>query len=175
MGLMEPIETRRLRFHALTMDDLPAVHRQFSDPEMCRFFSEPPCSWEEAEGIIRHYQGSGPDYLRYGLFDKVSGEFIGTCGWHYWDPVRRQVEIGYDIWKRFWRQGYISEALPVLLSLCFGHLDVDRIYVLVDPRNTASIASARKLGFVTCEPCRKPDQESQVCLELTRTALVSNT
>lgn len=78
------LQTRRLAFRFLTPDDLDVIYRQFSDPEMCRYFSEPPCSLEVARGIIAHYQNpQGKPYLRYGLFDRQSGEFIGTCGYHY--------------------------------------------------------------------------------------------
>ncbi|MGE5653063.1 MAG: GNAT family N-acetyltransferase [Bacillota bacterium] len=169
MRLSEPFETRRLKFRLLTMDDLASVHRQFSDQEMCRYFSEPPCTLDEAKGIIEHYQEpEGKGHLRYGLFDLATGAFIGTCGYHYWDRDRKQVEIGYDIWKHYWQQGYASEALPVLIRLCFEHLGVDCVYVLVDPGNAASIATVAKFGFKPCPLCRKPDVVSQICLRLMR-------
>lgn len=165
----QPFETERLTFRLLTLDDLEAVYRQFSDPDMCRYFSEPPCDREEARAIIEQYQYSaGKDHLRYGLFEKHSGAFIGTCGYHYWDPERKQVEIGYDIWKEYWREGYISEALPVLIDLCFASLDVTCVYALIHPENTASIASVRKFSFVFCEPLRSSEGDSQVCLKLMR-------
>ncbi|MGE5559584.1 MAG: GNAT family N-acetyltransferase [Chloroflexota bacterium] len=170
MSLSQPFETSRLRFRLLTEADLDVVHRQFSDPDMCRWFSEPPATLAEARGIIEHYRApEGQDHLRYGMFAKETGEFIGTCGYHYWDRDRRQVEVGYDIWKAHWRQGYVSEALPVLLSLCFARLGVDHVYILVHPENIASIASVRKFGFRDCEPCRQPDTENEICLKLSRT------
>ncbi len=167
--LSKPFQTKRMAFRLLSMEDLPAVYRQFSDPEMCRFFSDPPCSWEEARGIIEHYQDpEGKGYLRYGMFDKGTGAFIGTCGYHYLDRGRSQVEVGYDVWKEYWRQGYISEALPVLIELCFEVLGVECVYVLVHPDNVASIATARKFGFRECEPCREYEGGPQLCMKLLR-------
>jgi ribosomal-protein-alanine N-acetyltransferase len=152
----------------LNAADLPVVARQFSDPEMCTYFSEPPCTMEQAEAIIDHYRNpEGQDHLRYGLFDKRTDSFVGTCGYHYLDLGCRQVEIGYDIWKEYWRQGYASEAVAKLIAICFDFLPVDCVYVLVHPGNRASLATARKLGFAACEPRRAASQE-QVCLELTR-------
>lgn len=169
MKLSEPFETKRMRFRLLTMDDLITVHRQFSDPEMCQYFSEPPCDLDDAKSIIDHYQDpEDKGHLRYGMFNKMTGEFIGTCGYHYWDRERRQVEIGYDVWKDNWRQGYVSEALPVLISLCFEHLKVDCVYVLVHPHNTASIASVTKFGFKPSPPCRELQSDSQRCMRLIR-------
>jgi [ribosomal protein S5]-alanine N-acetyltransferase len=167
-------ETERMIIRLLTMDDLDAVYRQFSDPDMCRYFSEPPCDRQEARAIIEHYQNpEGKDHLRYGLFDKQTGAFIGTLGYHCWDPERKQVEIGYDIWKEYWRQGYISDALPILIDLCFDFHEVECIYVLVHPENTASIASVRKFGFIPCEPLRSFEGDPQVCLKLMRADWIS--
>ncbi|WP_310829144.1 GNAT family N-acetyltransferase [Paenibacillus pedocola] len=170
MHLSEPFQTKRLQFRLLILDDIDAVFRQFSDPDMCRYLSEPPCDLEEAKEIIAHYKNpEGTDHLRYGMFDIETGAFIGTCGYHYWDHNLKQVEVGYDIWKDYWRQGYMSEALPALLNICFEHLGVDCIYILTHPQNQASIASVARFGFEACEPCRKVDEEPQICMKLIRT------
>jgi ribosomal-protein-alanine N-acetyltransferase len=169
MRLSEPFETKRIKFRLLDINDIEVVCRQFSDPDMCRYFSDPPCDLEEAKGIIEHYQRpEGKGHLRYGMFDKETDIFIGTCGYHYWDRELKQVEIGYDIWKDYWKQGYISEALPVLINICFEHLGVDCTYILTHPQNVASIASVRKYGFKECEPCRSTIEE-QKCMKLMRT------
>lgn len=161
-------KTKRMKFRLLNNNDLEAVHRQFSDPDMCKYFDEPPCDLKEAKGIIEHYQNpEGKDHLRYGMFDKETDVFIGTCGYHYWDKKNKQVEIGYDIWKDYWKQGYISEALPVLIEICFNHLGVDCIYILTHPQNKASMASVRKFGFYECTPCREAD-ENPKCMKLMR-------
>jgi ribosomal-protein-alanine N-acetyltransferase len=167
MSLKNQIETERLKLRFLDDSDLNDVYHQFSDPEMCQYFSEPPCDMTEAKEIIDHYKNpEGKGYLRYGLFDKQTDAFIGTCGYHYLDRDKNQVEIGYDIWKDYWRQGYASEVLPILLQVCFDELEVDCIYVLVDPKNEASIATVRKFGFKDCDFCREPDTEQTICMKL---------
>ncbi|MFE8700686.1 GNAT family N-acetyltransferase [Cytobacillus sp. FJAT-54145] len=169
MKLSNPFSTERMNFRLLTMDDLEVVYRQFSDPDMCKYFSEPPVDLKEAKEIIEHYKDpEGKGFLRYGMFDKSTNAFIGTVGYHYWDPNRKQVEIGYDIWKDYWRQGYISEALPPLIKICFNYLDVDFVYILTHPENHASIKSVTKLGFIECPPLREIDVEPQICLKLPR-------
>lgn len=168
MRLSEPFETKRIRFRLLDTKDIEVVLRQFSDLDMCKYFSDPPCDLEEAKGIIEHYQNpEGKDFLRYGMFDKETDVFIGTCGYHYWDRELKQVEIGYDIWKDFWKQGYISEALPILINICFEHLGVDCIYILTHPQNIASMKSVGKFGFKECELCRSTIEE-QKCMKLMR-------
>lgn len=153
----------------MNMSDLDVIYRQFSVPDMCRYFSDPPCNMEEAKKIIEHYYNLEEKiHMRYILLDKNTDAFIGTCGYHYYDSVRKQVEIGYDIWKDYWKQGYITEALPPLLNVCFEYLDVDCVYILCHPENKASIKSASKFGFEACELLRPIDVEPQICMKLTR-------
>ncbi len=171
--MSEPFATERMKFRLLDIKDTEVVFRQFSDPDMCKYFSDPPCDMEEAKGIIEHYQNpEGKGHLRYGMFDENTDQFIGTCGYHYLDNELKQVEIGYDIWKDYWRQGYISEALPPLINICFNYLGADCVYILTHPQNKASIASAGKFGFSEGEPCREIDAEPQICMKLMRTEWV---
>ena len=168
MKITDPFESERIRFRLLEEGDLEAVYRQFSDLDMCKFFSDPPCDSEEALEIIEHYKNpEGKGYLRYGMFDKISGEFIGTCGYHYLDEELSQVEIGYDVWKDFWGQGFMTEAMPFLLNVCFDDLAVNCVYILTHPDNAVSQAVAKKFGFQECEPCR-PTPQYQMCMKLMR-------
>jgi [ribosomal protein S5]-alanine N-acetyltransferase len=169
MNITKPFETKRMKFRILADCDLDVIYRQFSDPDMCKYFSEPPCTKDEAQEIIEHYKNPiDKGYLRYGMFDKDNDTFIGTCGYHYLDNQLKQVEIGYDVWKEFWGQGYISEALPALINICFSHLNIDCVYILTHPENNASKASVKKFGFYECEPCRTIDVEPEICMKLMR-------
>lgn len=172
MNLNDNIETERMKLRYLNSNDIDVIYRQFSDTDMCKYFSESPCDMEEAKGIIEHYQKpEGKNELRYGMFHKQTGDFIGSCGYHYFDKDRKQVEIGYDIWKEYWRKGYASEVLPILINICYEYLGVDCIYILVHPQNKASIKTGRKFGFKECEPCRIPDVEQEICMKLYKNLL----
>jgi [ribosomal protein S5]-alanine N-acetyltransferase len=165
----DPFESHRLRFRLPDETDIDDFHRQFSDPDMCRYFSEPPISRSDAEALVEMFQNPERDgYLRFVLERIQDGAFIGTCGYHHWEPECGQVEIGYDIWKEFWRQGYASESVRPLLEICFKNLQVRQVYVLVHEENAASQGAAAKLGFRPCPPCRPLDENTQLCMKLTR-------
>lgn len=106
------------------------------------------------------------------MTDKTTGEFIGTCGYHYLDFDAKQVEIGYDVWKSYWGRDYGSEAVEMHVHDCFEELDVDHIYALIHPENAASIRLLEKLGFALSDPCRTIEAEPQVCLKLSRSLVV---
>jgi [ribosomal protein S5]-alanine N-acetyltransferase len=168
-SLADPFATRRLYFRLLRDDDLELVFRQFSDPEMCRYFSEPPIDRAEAKRTIEMF--SDPDhkpFLRYGFFEHDSRAFVGTCGFHHLDAEARQAELGYDVWRGYWRQGFATEAVNALVDICFRQLDVDLLYVLIHPDNEGSLNTARKGGFHVCEPRRPLDEPGQVCMKLMR-------
>ena len=46
-----------------------------------------------------------------------------------------------------WGQGYVTEAAQALLTFAFEQLSLHRIFVDIDPRNTASLRVAEKLGM----------------------------
>lgn len=81
---------------------------------------------------------------------------------------RKQVEIGYDVWKEFGGQGYGSEAVEMLIQDCFNKLDINQIYALVHPNNAASIKILKKKGFSLCDPCRVTEEEPQICMNRVR-------
>lgn len=55
--------------------------------------------------------------------------------------------LGYHMDQDFLRQGYMTEALELILSLAFGPLGLHRAEANVMPRNLPSLALLEKLGF----------------------------
>lgn len=159
----------RLEYRPLSIEQLEEIYRQFSDRDMCQYFSDPPCSVEEAKEIIEHYSIPNVNsYFRVAMYEKSTGEFVGTIGYHFLDSQKQQVEIGYDVWKTFWGKGYASESIAVLLEDCFNELDINHVYALVHPENKPSIGVLKKYKFIECEPCRSFEEEPQICLKLNK-------
>lgn len=142
------LETERLILKILTLNDTKEVFEHFSDIEVTKFMDIEPCrEIKEAEEIITyHLEDSG---CRWGLFDKNSGTFIGTAGFHYLRRTDQSftAEIGFDLSKKFWKKGYMYEAMKEVISFGFNGLGLDMIDATVDPNNENSIKLIRKLGF----------------------------
>lgn len=81
--------TERLQWTALDTQDIDLIYRQFSDPDMCRYFSEPPCTYVEAAEIIHMYQHTHGRRMRWKLNNLDTGVFVGTCGFHYYDAEKK--------------------------------------------------------------------------------------
>lgn len=157
------LRTPRLHWRPLAVSDGAAIYRQFSDAVMCRYFSEPPCRYADAQDIITHYRTRMGRVMRWVMHDEATGHFVGTCGYHYLNESQRHVEIGYDIWRDYWGQGYMREVLPRLLEVCVTHLPVDTVYALIHRDNAASIQVVRRAGFVATPPLRTPDTADECC------------
>jgi RimJ/RimL family protein N-acetyltransferase len=97
--------------------------------------------------------------LRLHLFNKETGEFIGSSGLHRinWDIPK--FEIGYWIDSRFTGRGYITESTDAITKFAFTELNAKRVEIRCDSKNIKSRAIPEKLGF-TLEGILKYDSIS---------------
>ncbi|TYP69551.1 GNAT family N-acetyltransferase [Paenibacillus methanolicus] len=150
-----PLETERLRLALLTLADAEAVMRHFGDERVTAFMDIPPCrSIAEAEEIIRfHLHDSG---CRWGLFDRLNGELIGTCGFHCWaEQAPARAEIGFDLSPAYWGQGLMLEALRPVVAIGFERMELAYIEATAEPANERSARLLAKLGFEEADALRE--------------------
>ena len=57
------------------------------------------------------------------------------------------LEVAYILDKRFWHQGYATEAAAGCLDYAFAQLHAPEVCATIRPDNTASLAVARRLGL----------------------------
>ena len=60
----------------------------------------------------------------------------------------RSAYLGYQIGAEFAGQGYMSEAIQLVLRHAFVHLKLHRLEANIQPDNAASIALVKRAGFV---------------------------
>lgn len=146
----EFLETERLILRPLETRDAPGLLALYSMPEVTAYIDVPTMTQPaDAEGWIARLtemqrSGSG---LRWGAFDRESGDLIGTCGFHHWDAARFRAEMSYDLSPRYWGQGYMREALQAVLAFGFEQMRLHRVEAMVDPDDTRSQNLLYGLGF----------------------------
>jgi ribosomal-protein-alanine N-acetyltransferase len=59
----------------------------------------------------------------------------------------RSAYLGYAVGQRFARQGYMREAIDLVLQTAFADLGLDSVEANIQPGNKASIALAQGAGF----------------------------
>ena len=76
------------------------------------------------------------------------GELVGAVGYHYWNWVNRETEIGYWLARPFEGKGIMTRACRALVDHAFRDLDLNRVEIRVAAGNTRSRAVAERLGFL---------------------------
>jgi hypothetical protein len=82
----------------------------------------------------------------FGIYDKVTGQFMGNLGVHTIAWHHDRCELGYWLSSAFEGQGYMSEAVIELTRVCFA-TGFKRVEIRCSPENTRSAAVAETCGF----------------------------
>ncbi|MDD6301787.1 MAG: GNAT family N-acetyltransferase [Bacillales bacterium] len=148
---MKKIETDRLIIRDVEVTDSDFILKLFSHPLVTKnlFNNEPMSSIDEAKILIDFYLQKEPsNQHRWIIFSKEINRRIGTFGYHSYKRDKKTVRIGFDLYPKHWKNGYMTEALPVLIDHIKNKLDVDRIEARIYPENIDAIKVVEKLGFV---------------------------
>lgn len=131
---------------------------------------EPSPQDTEINQLEAHLNFLKKEVLRYLIFDKETGSFIGSTGFHSieWDVPK--MEIGYWLDSRATGKGYMMEAVSALTELAFAALKCNRLEIQCDAENLKSRAIPEKLGFVL-EGILKNDERSVDGKRLTDTCI----
>src|SRR5687767_1412112 len=92
------LETPRLRLRWLTAEDVPALYRIFSDPDLMRYWSSPAITERAAaEKLLAeiHQNFAEKKMYQWGIAKKEDDSVIGTCTLVRPDPAHHRSEIGY--------------------------------------------------------------------------------
>lgn len=79
---------------------------------------------------------------------ETDGRIVGQASLG--EIIRGSLEqgfLGYWVGEPFARQGYMAEAVRLVLARAFGPLRLHRIEANIQPHNAASIALARRVGM----------------------------
>lgn len=147
------IESERLVIRCYDLADAPLLGEAV---EASRAHLAPFMAWSVDQDtsvdanltLLRRFRGQfdlDEDFI-YGVFDREERRLLGGSGLHpRLDALGR--EIGYWIRSDSLRRGYATEVTAALTRVGFEHLGLDRIQILVDPRNEPSAGIPRKLGY----------------------------
>lgn len=152
---MDPIsnvifQTERLYARDFVREDADGVFEYAGDIESSGFQSFSPESYEDVVKFVesRLAEQIKPERSFYDLVLclKDTDEMVGAMG-IYLDEDRRQAELGYNLKKRFWRQGYATEAAKGFLRFAFLGLDLHRVTSRCDDQNEASYRVMERIGM----------------------------
>jgi RimJ/RimL family protein N-acetyltransferase len=145
------IETERLILDALRPDDAASLFEYRGDSEVARYQGWKPESVDEAAAFISKQSelafGGADSWCQLAIRSRQTGELIGDFGVHFPATKDDPIEFGLSLKPARQGKGYAREVMSAGVDLAFGAWGYRRLVGSVDPRNTASVALCRSLGF----------------------------
>ena len=144
--LIPTLETERLWLRPLRESDADDYAALNADPEVMLHIGEPwdpERSWRHLTFLLGHWllRGTGS----WAVEHKETGAFVGMVGFSSpegWPGF----ELAWILARRYWGNGYATEAARAAMDHAFTAWTKDRIISLIAPDNHASIRVAERIG-----------------------------
>lgn len=152
------LETEHLVLRALRLEDFEPFFAFVGDPASPPFAPAPPMdrrlAWRSFASSLGTWFLFGAGW--WAIEDRATGELAGTVGAFFREtqlPLgpESEIEVGWNVFPRFARRGYATEAARAVIADAFARHRVPRVFALTAPHNTASQAVARKLGMTRAD------------------------
>jgi len=86
-------------------------------------------------------------WFYWGIYDKAKDKLMGTiCLWQF-NKDKTEAEIGFELHPSFQGNGFMSEAIPFILSFAFNKLKLIKVIGFTHSKNEKSIQLLKKHQF----------------------------
>lgn len=151
MTKITEIKTKRLLMRQWRDEDLFDFWLLNSDPEVMAYLPGIPSEEDSnilAEKIIKLITKNGWGFWAIEtLNDNTFIGFVGLNEPKYELPVNPCVEVGWRLARKYWGNGYATEAGSASLDFAFNNLNVNEIYSFTSVANNKSQAVMERLDM----------------------------
>ncbi len=143
------LSSERLDLIEINQEHLTDLFKLYSDENVTEFYNIKTLKEEtEAQKYLDLFMSQFliEMGIRWGIALKGKTEIIGTIGFNNYTRNHR-ANIGYDLQKDYWNNGYVKEAIMAVVKFGFEKLEVNRIEAEVMPGNIYSEKALNSLGF----------------------------
>jgi ribosomal-protein-alanine N-acetyltransferase len=82
------------------------------------------------------------------MFDKLTGDFIGSCLLRLFEEDPSRIEIGYSMEKCYWGKGIGTEMAVAMVNYAFAYEAIKEVVGVTTLDNTGSQRVLEKAGLV---------------------------
>ena len=171
------IETERLILRPFTMDDAPAMYRNWaSDPEVTKHLTWPTHeSVEVSRLVLADWTSHYPEhnFYQWAIVLKENGpEPIGNISVVHVKDSTLCATMGYCMSRAHWRKGIMAEALTALIAFLFDEVGFNRIEADHDIENPASGRVMQKSGMTFEGTSRQGGHNNRGIIDLCHWAIL---
>lgn len=149
--LFHTLETDKIMFKPLSIEDVAKIHEYASDVEVSRFIG-----WrlmesleetgEFVEAMIKREEAGTHMYASVVL--KATQVVIGTVMLFDFDREANQAEVGYVFHKSYWGKGHGTKSIALLTDFALDTLKLHKLHASVVDLNIGSSRILEKNGYV---------------------------
>ena len=143
------LQSTRIKLREFEQFDFPDLAEMLQDPRVMYAYEHVFSDRDVQEWLDRQQTC----YFRYGfglwaIVLRETGEMVGQAGLTMQPCEETEVlEIGYLLKRRFWHQGYATEAAEVCKQYAFSQLQAPKVYSIIKADNEPSKRVARAIGM----------------------------
>ncbi|MCU0444113.1 MAG: GNAT family N-acetyltransferase [Microscillaceae bacterium] len=150
-GSFPRLATPRLLLHEITQQDWQAI-LFFYQNEVLRQYN----AWakietaQQARQKIRQFAQEFQQHkkVRWGIYAKANQQLLGNCVLYNLNLDTNQAEIGFNLLPIYQQQGFMTEALSIILDFLYQNIHLTRLEAWVMSHNLPSKNFLTKLGFL---------------------------
>ncbi len=144
------LETERLIFRKMTLEDADDMFEYASDYKLARLFR-----WEHHKSIedSRNYltymnqRYAEKDISEWGIVLRNTNKFIGTGGFLWWATKIGAAELAFSISRNYWHRGLEYEIIKEIARFGFEKMHLNRIEMRCRVENTSLEIVLQRIGM----------------------------
>lgn len=138
------LATERLTLRRFEIEDAANMYYNWaSDAQVTRYLKwQPHKDVEETEAVLRQWvsEYEKEDFYRWAIELNETEQPIGVIGASGIDEDAQSVEVSWCLGRKYWNQGYTSEALAEVMRFFFEDVGMNRVW---GAHNTANVNSGK--------------------------------
>jgi len=141
-------QTPRLIIREFISEEQETYLHHFTDEEVCLYLPQ-----RTTEERINIFQTALAAYANsklmgiWGMFNKQTDEFIGSCLLRPFNNNPRILEVGYSMDKKYWGQGIGTEMAEAMVTYAFTYPFIEEVVAVTVKENIASQRVLEKAGL----------------------------
>jgi len=147
------LETKRLILRKPKKSDWKDIMEGVGEYHVAKMLASIPRPYKKSDAVnyiersIKKWEEKNPESLQFMVELKSNKKLIGAMGLSKIDKFSGTANTGSWINKKYWRNGYITEAKIAINDFAFNKLKLRKLNSNVFKGNEASNATQKKMGY----------------------------